>query len=158
MGYQDIEWGEDNIAAIRKGWVLNASTVKGLASKIKDHVDNRELIDSEILTETVTTYNQYCAKGNEDQFGSDLRNMAPLQTPPFYAIPLYPGGPNTKGGIMTNAKREVLNWDNKPIPNLFAAGEISSAFKSVYQGGGNLAKYIIFGRIAGRNAASSAVK
>jgi succinate dehydrogenase/fumarate reductase flavoprotein subunit len=48
----------------------------------------------------------------------------------------------------------VLDWDDKPIPRLFTAGEISSAFQFDYQGGGNLAECITFGRIAGRNAAA----
>ena len=74
--------------------------------------------------------------------------------PPFYAIPLYPGGPNTKGGLRANAQRQVLDWDDKPIPRLYAAGEISSVFQFVYQGGGNLAEGITFGRLAGRNAAA----
>ena len=56
-------------------------------------------------------------------------------------------------GIAANAKREVLNWEGKPIPRLFTAGEISSALKFVYQGGGNLTECIVFGRIAGENAA-----
>jgi succinate dehydrogenase/fumarate reductase flavoprotein subunit len=80
--------------------------------------------------------------------------MGPIDKPPFYALPLYAGGPNTKGGIAANAKREVLNWEGKPIPRLFTAGEISSALKFVYQGGGNLTECIVFGRIAGRNAAA----
>lgn len=45
-------------------------------------------------------------------------------------------GPNTKGGLAANAKREVLDWDLKPIPGLYAVGEIASALKFVYQGGG----------------------
>jgi succinate dehydrogenase/fumarate reductase flavoprotein subunit len=80
--------------------------------------------------------------------------MGPIDKPPFYALPLYAGGPNTKGGIAANAEREVLNWEGKPIPRLFTAGEISSALKFVYQGGGNLTECIVFGRIAGRNAAA----
>ena len=75
---------------------------------------------------------------------------------PFFAIPLYPGGPNTKGGLRSNARREVLDWDDQPIPRLYTAGEISSVFQFVYQGGGNLAECIVFGRIAGANAAAEA--
>ncbi len=63
------------------------------------------------------------------------------------------GGPNTKGGLRFNVNREVLDWDDKPIPRLYAAGEIASCYKNVYQSGGNLAEGIIFGRIAGQNAA-----
>ena len=80
--------------------------------------------------------------------------MGPVATPPFYAIPLYPGGPNTTGGLRSNAQRQVLDWDDQPIARLYTAGEISSVFQFVYQGGGNLAEGIVFGRVAGRNAAA----
>ena len=80
--------------------------------------------------------------------------MGVVRKPPFFAIPLYPGGPNTKGGLRSNARREVLDWDDNPIPRLYAAGEINSAFQFVYQGGGNLAECIVFGRVAGANAAA----
>ena len=49
--------------------------------------------------------------------------------------------------------RSGLDWDDKPIPRLYAVGEICSVFQFVYQGGGNLAEGIAFGRVAGRNAA-----
>jgi hypothetical protein len=59
----------------------------------------------------------------------------------------------SEGGLRANARREVLDWDDTPIPRLYAAGEICSVFQFVYQGGGNLAECIVFGRIAGKNAA-----
>ena len=80
--------------------------------------------------------------------------MGPVEKPPFYALPLYPGGPNTKGGLRANGRCQVLDWDDRPIPRLYSAGEISSVFQFVYQGGGNLAEGITFGRLAGRNAAA----
>ena len=56
--------------------------------------------------------------------------------------------------MRTDARRAVLDWDDQPIPRLYAAGEICSVFQFVYQGGGNLAECIVFGRIAGMNAAA----
>lgn len=44
--------------------------------------------------------------------------------------------------------------DRQADPRLYTAGEISSALKFVYQGGGNLTECIVFGRIAGKNAAA----
>ncbi|GAB3031602.1 FAD-dependent oxidoreductase [Natronobiforma cellulositropha] len=156
LGYHGIEWGERNETAIEKGWILEAPTVEALAEQIAAHPDNREAMDPETLATTVATYNGYCEAGVDEAFGNAPENMAPLRTPPFYAVPLYPGGPNTKGGLMANAEREVLDADGEAITNLYSAGEISSAFKFVYQGGGNLAECIAFGRIAGLNAAAAA--
>ena len=76
-----------------------------------------------------------------------------MEKPPFYALPLFPGGPNTKGGLKADEKRRVVDWNGNIIPRLYAAGEIASVFKFVYQAGGNLAECIVCGREAGRNAA-----
>ena len=47
-----------------------------------------------------------------------------------------------------------MNWGNEVIPRLYSAGEMSSALKFVYQGGGNITECIVCGRIAGENAAA----
>lgn len=155
-GYHDIDWGERNEGALSQGWILTAETLPALGAKIRDHPENRSLMDPDDLAGTVRSYNENCDAGEGDPFGSDPANMGPIRKPPYYAVPLYPGGPNTKGGILTNAEREVLDRNSEPIGNLYSAGEISSAFKFVYQGGGNLAECIVFGRIAGENAAGCA--
>ena len=77
-----------------------------------------------------------------------------MDTPPYYAIAMYPGGPNTEGGLVKNAKSQVLNVYGKVIPRLYAAGEIASSWSFLYQIGGNIAECIINGRAAGKNAAA----
>lgn len=152
--YHGIDWGEDNMNALRNGWILQGATIDQLASKIRAHPDNRGVMNSALLARTVETWNGYCAAGHDPDFVRDVDTMGPVAKPPFYAIPLYPGGPNTKGGLRSNARREVLDWDDRPIARLYTAGEISSVFQFVYQGGGKLAEGITFGRIAGGNAAA----
>lgn len=95
------------------------------------------------LVKTVARFNEFCKAGKDADFDRKPGTLAPVDKPPFYALPLYAGGPNTKGGIDCNARREVLDWAGKPIPRLFTAGEISSALKFVYQGGGNLTECIV---------------
>ena len=153
-GYLGIDWGEDNMNALANGWILEGETIEALAKKIQAHPDNRGVMDAALLARTVQTFNGYCAAGRDPDFDREPDTLGPVEKPPFYAIPLYPGGPNTKGGLRSNGRREVLDWDDQPIPRLYTAGEISSVFQFVYQGGGNLAEGIVFGRIAGRNAAA----
>ncbi|HYC47230.1 MAG TPA: FAD-dependent oxidoreductase [Burkholderiales bacterium] len=152
--YIGIDWGEDNRNALANGWILQGATIQELGAKIRAHRDNRGVMDPALLARTVETYNGYCAAGHDADFEREVATMGPVSKPPFYAIPLYPGGPNTTGGLRSNGRREVLDWDDAPIPRLYTAGEISSVFQFVYQGGGNLAEGITFGRIAGRNAAA----
>ena len=152
--YNDIDWDKGNLNALRNGWILQGATIAELAARIREHTDNRELMNVEALVQQVETWNRYCDAGDDPDFNAEPDTMGPVRKPPFFAIPLYPGGPNTKGGLRSNARREVLDWDDKPIPRLYAAGEINSVFQFVYQGGGNLAECIVFGRIAGANAAA----
>ena len=152
--YNDIDWDKGNQNALRNGWILQGATIAELAEKIRAHPENRERMDTKALEEQVATWNRYCDEKNDPDFSAEPDTMGELRKPPFFALPLYPGGPNTKGGLRSNARREVLDWDDKPIARLYAAGEINSAFQFVYQGGGNLAECIVFGRIAGANAAA----
>jgi succinate dehydrogenase/fumarate reductase flavoprotein subunit len=152
--YNGIDWGEDNGKALANGWILQGKTLEQLAERIRDHTDNRGAMDAAALRAAVERWNQSCAAGHDPDFQREPGTMGPVVTPPFYAIPLYPGGPNTKGGLRADAQRRVLDWDDRPIPRLYAAGEICSVFQFVYQGGGNLAEGIVFGRVAGRNAAA----
>ena len=152
--YNGIDWGKDNKNALRNGWILEGETLDALAAKIQAHGDNRGIMDPALLAQSVEAWNSHCAAGHDPDFARDVKTMGPVAKPPFFAIPLYPGGPNTKGGLRSNAQRQVLDWDDEPIPRLYTAGEISSVFQFVYQGGGNLAEGITFGRLAGRNAAA----
>jgi 3-oxosteroid 1-dehydrogenase len=153
VAYKLVSWGRDNLDAVERGWILKAGTIEELAAKIKAHPDNRALMEADALAKTTTRFNDFCAKGADDDFKRRTASLGPVEQAPFYAAPLYIGGANTKGGLRFNVAREVLDWDNKPIPRLYTAGEASSCFKYVYQSGGNLAEGIIFGRIAGANAA-----
>lgn len=152
LGY--VPWTTDNMDAIQRGWILKGNSVEELATKIKAQPDNRSLMAESNLAKSVSRFNALCANHKDEDFGRRAATLGPIVKPPFYAMPLYVGGPNTKGGISANARREVLDWNDRPIPRLYTAGEISSAFKFVYQAGGNLTECIVFGRIAGRNAAA----
>lgn len=152
--YNGIDWGADNMNAVRNGWALKGDTLEALAERIRAHPDNRGVMDTASLVNAVAKWNRYCAEGNDTEFNRETATMGEVSEPPFYAIPLYPGGPNTKGGLRADAQRRVLDWEDQPIARLYAVGEICSVFQFVYQGGGNLAEGITFGRIAGRNAAA----
>lgn len=148
-----LPWGPDNSYAIEQGWILKADTLEELAEKMKQDVENRNMMSAETLAETVKRFNEFCEKGVDEDYGRQERTMGPIEKGPFYAMKMYPGGPNTKGGIDADANRRVLDWEGNPIPRLFTAGEISSVFKFSYQGGGNLTECIVCGRVAGKNVA-----
>ena len=79
----------------------------------------------------------------------------PIVEPPFYGYPLRPGITFTYLGLAVDACSRVQLSDGKPVPNLFAAGEIMSGniLSSGYLGGFGLTIGTVFGRIAGTEAA-----
>jgi len=152
--FRFVDWPADNLKAIENGWVLKGDTVEELVAKIRADRENRSLMDADTLVQTIETFNSYATAGDDLEFGRDPDTMGPVETPPYYALKLYPGGPNTKGGIDADANRNVLDWEGQPMARLYTAGEISSVWKFTYQSGGNVTECMACGRVAGRNAAA----
>ena len=60
------------------------------------------------------------------------------------------------GGVKINENAEVIGKDGKVVPGLFAAGEVTGGIHGANRLGGNaIADIIVFGRIAGKNAANA---
>jgi len=69
----------------------------------------------------------------------------------------------TMGGVAFNTKAQVLASDydeeEKPIPGLWAAGEITGGIHGDNRlGGSSLLECVVFGRIAGEEAAEAAMR
>lgn len=103
---------------------------------------------------TVEEYNQLVKRGGRDQFGKDLGKGAnPLDRPPFFGIRLWPKVHHTPGGIAIDEQARVIDLDGRPIPGLYAAGEVCGGIHGASRlGSCALPECIVFGRIAGRAA------
>lgn len=77
--------------------------------------------------------------------------MLPL-TGPFYATELCEPIINTQGGPKHNAWSQVLDRNDRPIPRLYAAGELGSFFYPLYEGASNVPEAFAFGIIAAEDA------
>lgn len=146
-------WSSDNQKEIDRGWVMKANTLEELAGKIAADPDNGGTMDARTLEANVRRYNDHCRKSKDIDFDKPKEYLRPVEDPPYYAVKLWPGGPNTQGGPKRNIRGQILRPDNRPIPRLYSAGELGSVWGMLYQGGGNIAECIAFGRIAGQNAA-----
>jgi flavocytochrome c len=107
------------------------------------------------LEQTVAAYNLWTTRPGPDRFGKHPgKNTFPLETPPFYAIRLWPKIHYTPGGLQIDTCARVMDLSHRPIPGLFAAGEVTGGIHGASRlGGCALPECIVFGRIAGRNAA-----
>lgn len=140
------QWSEDNHPELGKGWIIEADTIDGLAKKIDLRVD--------ILQETVSRYNHCCIGGYDHEYNRRLQTLTPIIRPPFYAMKIYPTLYNTLGGPKRDSQARVLNIHGQPISRLYSAGECGSIWNKNYIGAGNVWECIVFGRIAGENAAA----
>jgi len=90
--------------------------------------------------------------------GEPSATLGPIDTGPFYAVEVNAGALGTKGGPRTNGTGQVLDVDGMPIGGLYAAGNVmaSSMGMTYGGGGGTLAPGMVFGYLAGKDAAESA--
>jgi len=137
-------WSPDNSAEIEKGWIFQGRTIDELSEKIS--------ISANILKETIERYNEFCKAGEDKDFKRPKEDLRALKTP-LYAIELWPALINTQGGPRRDKESRVLDPDGKPIPRLYGAGELGSIWGFLYQGACNISEAMVFGQIAGRNAA-----
>jgi flavocytochrome c len=108
------------------------------------------------LANTVHDYNRRIIDGETDPLGKPLdQGIRPLSIPPFYAIRLWPKVHYTPGGIGIDANAQVIDLAGRPIPHFFAAGEVSGGIHGASRlGSCALTECLVFGRIAGRQAAA----
>ena len=129
-----------------KGYLYVGDTLEDLAKKAG--------IDPEGLKATVARYNELVAAGKDTDFEKDEVEL-PIGKAPFYCVPLSPTLHHTMGGLKINTEAQVLREDGSVIAGLYAAGEVTGGIHGSNRVGGNaLTDGVVFGRIAGRNAAA----
>lgn len=138
---------------LEEGLFYVGDTLEELAAQIE--------IDPEVLIATVERYNGYVEAGHDPEFGRkhlvhQHGALRKIETAPFYAYPSTAVVFGTYCGLRIDRGARVLRADGSPIAGLFAAGEVTGGFHgAAYMTGSALGKAIVFGRIAGMEAASS---
>ena len=113
-------------------------------------------IPADAFAATMEKWNGYVAEKNDPDFGR-TSFAQPLDTAPFYAVKVTAGIHHTMGGLKIDPQTHVLDEAGQPIPGLFAAGEVTGGVHGGNRLGGNaVADFVVFGRIAGAEAAASA--
>lgn len=141
---RSIGWSVDNSEEVERGWIVSGATPEELAQRIG--------LAPDALAQTIDEYNRACTEGADATLGRT--DPAPLGNAPYYAIRTVPILCNTQGGPRRDAQARVLDAFGTPIPGLFAAGELGSIWGKHYPGAGNVTEALVFGLIAGREAAS----
>jgi tricarballylate dehydrogenase len=143
---------------IREVTKVKANTLEELANKL-------EGVDPKGFLKTVEEYNASIRKDKPfNPNEKDGRCTEGLTVPksnwanvldeaPFEAYAVTCGITFTFGGLRINSKSEVLDTVEKPIPGLYAAGElVGGLFYFNYPGATGLMAGAVFGKIAGEQA------
>jgi tricarballylate dehydrogenase len=137
-----------------------SDTIEGLAEALDIDVDG--------LKAEIAAFNRACQPNafERDYNPSILDGVAtkglavpksnwalPIDTPPYHGYVVTCGITFTFGGLKINTDAQVLDLVDKPIPGLYAAGElVGGIFYQNYPGGTGLLNGSVFGRLAGKNA------
>ena len=133
---------------IKKGFMLSGETYEELAGALE--------IPADAFAATMDTWNGYVAEKNDPDFGR-TSFAQPLDTAPFYAVKVTAGIHHTMGGLKIDPETHVLNTSGEAINGLYAAGEVTGGVHGGNRLGGNaVADFVVFGRIAGEQAAAYA--
>lgn len=111
------------------------------------------------LREEIDAYNSALREGRSRDawMRPILLSARPINQGPWYVSRVLPKVQQCTGGVLIDEDARVLSVTNdKPIEGLFAAGEITGGIHGITQlGAMGLIDAMVFGRIAGRNAAKA---
>ncbi len=159
IAYQVFDAKAESLLEERYGSanVVRASTIGELADMLG--------LDKGKVEGTIAAFNGAVQDGEFDPTRLDGKGTAGveppksnwarrLDTPPFSAYRVTGGITYTFGGLKINTQAQVLDGEDRPIPGLYAAGEIVGGFfyfDSLRASG--LMHGAVFGRLGGANAA-----
>ena len=112
--FSGYEWSRDNSKEIEKGWIVKGETVAELAAKLG--------MKPADLEATIARYNENCKKQVDPDFDRPKESLVAIEKPPYYAVKLFPTMVNTQGGPKRNAKCQVVDPYDQPIPRLYTRG------------------------------------
>ncbi|MCK8060315.1 MULTISPECIES: flavocytochrome c [unclassified Fusibacter] len=141
--------GWDITPCLKKGIVLTFDTVEKLARYY--HIPEGK------IQHTIKTFNEGITQGEDTAFHKPvIEGAGTFAKAPFYAMRLWPKVHHTMGGLKITPTCEVVSTSGDVIPGLYAAGEVTGGVHGASRlGSCAISECLVFGRIAGRNAAGN---
>lgn len=86
-------------------------------------------VDAAGLKATIERYNGFVKAGKDEDFGRPLRFMKKTidTSGPMYLVEQKPRFATSLGSVVVDTSLHVLDKSGRPIPNLYAAGEVANA-------------------------------
>lgn len=130
---------------VKDGVFYQADSIEELAKHFN--------IETDAMKAALTKYNEDVRAGKDSDFNR-RGTLRTIEKAPFYIQKVVPSVHHTMGGLKINTEAQVLAADGQVIEGLFAAGEVTGGIHGTNRLGGNaVTDVIVFGRVAGKNAA-----
>lgn len=139
---------QDEVAVFSKTGILKTGkTLDEVAAAFDIPVDN--------LKATVARVNEFAKTGKDLDFNYRGK-FVDLSSGPYWIYRGVPSVHHTMGGLKIDTKARVLDAAGKPVPGLYAAGEVTGCTHGTNRLGSNAyTDIMVFGRIAGTEAAKN---
>ncbi|KIX02842.1 uncharacterized protein Z518_08785 [Rhinocladiella mackenziei CBS 650.93] len=154
-----------------KQWEVLLVMDEGTYAAAKNHVDFylwkglmrkttiSELENTDSVLETLRQYSNSVRGNSPDPFGrtsfGNWSLLSPTLESTIYVGTVTPVVHYTMGGVVITPEAQVLDSSGNPIKGLWAAGEATGGVHGANRlGGSSLLECVVFGRIAGKNAAA----
>jgi succinate dehydrogenase/fumarate reductase flavoprotein subunit len=154
--------GADIRPFLADGYLTEGRTPEELATRLG--------IDAEGLKDSVARMNAYAKTGIDTDFARGTTvyekangdpshgpnvSLGELETPPFFAIRLWPGDIGSATGLVGDEDGRLLRRDGTVIEGLYACGnDLQSIMGGAYPGPGiTIGPAVVFGALSGRHAA-----
>jgi len=112
-------------------------------------------VSEDTLKAAFDDYNQIVDGKKQDPYGKRFFQGSWRMNDTFYVAIMEPVLHYSMGGLEVNGKSQVLNQDGNVIPGLYASGEIAGGVHGANRlGGSSLLGCVVFGRVAGDEAAA----
>ena len=132
-------------AKLLAGTVRMADSVAEMAKEMH--------VSAKVLQETLDRYNQFAEQGEDKDFSKKVFTQK-IDKPPFYFGREQFDIHYSCGGLKINKACQVIDKAYKPIPNLYAVGEVTGGIHGRDRlGGDSLIACFVFGKIAGEEIA-----
>lgn len=135
----------DDLAKLEaRGLVKSADTAEDLAAQLG--------LDGAKLAATVEQWNADCDAGKDSLF--EHQNLKKIEGK-LYGYAFGVGAHYMMGGVLINARTQVLDENEAPIAGLYAAGEVTGGFHGTKRvDGSGTGDAFVFGYIAGNEIAA----
>ena len=130
---------------VASGRLVEANSIEELAEKIN--------VPAENLQAAIDAFNKAVTGEEADALGRKVFQYT-FDKAPYYAGTVQAKVHHTMGGVEINTNCEVLDTNGNVIPGFYACGEVTGGIHGANRLGGNaIADIVVFGQIAGQNAA-----